>query len=53
MDGYLSGHSPVIQGGYKVTLPALPPRVVLADLDVLESAPVRLTRAGVGDVAWT
>ena len=50
MDGYLSGHSPIIVSGYKLTHPARPPKAVVADLQVLAAAPARLTRAGFGDV---
>lgn len=50
MDGYLSGHSPIIVKGYKLTFPARPPRAMVADTQVLAEAPKRLTQAGLGDV---
>jgi glycerol-1-phosphate dehydrogenase [NAD(P)+] len=50
MDGYLSGHSPIIVNGYKLTCPAQPPRAMVADTQVLAEAPRRLTQAGLGDV---
>ena len=49
MNGYLSKNASISINGHKKTLSATLPKVVICDLDILKSAPKRLTKAGVGD----
>jgi glycerol-1-phosphate dehydrogenase [NAD(P)+] len=49
MNGYTSASAAIIVDGLKRSLPAVAPRGVFLDLDVLARAPVRLIRAGLGD----
>lgn len=51
MDGYASAGSPLVDGGFKHTIPCRPPRVMLADLDVIAAAPVEMTGWGYADLA--
>ncbi len=50
MDGYASTVSPLIVGGKKITYPARGAAGIWADPGVLERSPVRLWRAGFGDI---
>lgn len=50
MDGYASKGSALILDGMKVTLNANVPRAIIADTDVLASAPMDMIRAGYGDI---
>ena len=50
MDGYTSVGSALILKGMKVTLNARPPKAVIADTKVLQSAPLDMIQAGVGDI---
>lgn len=50
MDGYASAHSPLLIDGMKRTIPAQYPLAILADSNVLASAPPQLYAAGVGDM---
>ena len=50
MDGFLSGQAPLTVGGYKTTLPAKAPEVLLADVDILAASPAELKAAGLGDL---
>ncbi len=50
MDGYASSGAALILGGMKVTLPATPPEAIVADTDVLCTAPMEMIRAGYGDI---
>ena len=50
MDGYTSATSSVIQDGIKHSLNTVCPTVVVADLDIMCKAPLRLLRAGLGDM---
>lgn len=50
MDGYSSPGAPMMVSGYKVTYSATPPRVILADLDILSRAPMPLIHAGFLDL---
>ncbi len=50
VDGFCSSVAAMTWGGAKRTLTAVPPRLVLADLDVITRAPMRLTRSGFGDM---
>lgn len=50
VDGFNSLGAPVILRGEKITIPAVGPDAVFADLDVLTRAPARLAAAGFGDM---
>ncbi|MGE5528715.1 MAG: iron-containing alcohol dehydrogenase [Patescibacteria group bacterium] len=50
MDGYASTVVPFLSRGFKETVPAVPPAAVLADLDILTTAPAAMTLAGFGDL---
>lgn len=50
MDGYASTISPLVLNNLKRSYPALPPKVILADTDILVNAPSRMTAAGFGDI---
>lgn len=50
MNGYTSAITALTIRGLKVTRPAPPPDLLVLDTDVLAAAPVRLTRAGFGDL---
>ncbi|MFM9891012.1 MAG: iron-containing alcohol dehydrogenase [Rickettsiales bacterium] len=49
MNGYNSATASLEHHGFKHSYPARPPRLVIADLDVIIAAPRRLSRAGLGD----
>ena len=51
MDGYTSAGAPLSERGFKKTIRCLPARVLLADLDVIASAPPEMTGWGYGDLA--
>ncbi len=51
MDGYCSGGAPLTRDGFKITIACRPPKAILADLDVLASAPRQMTAWGYGDLA--
>jgi len=51
MDGYTSAGAPLSQGGFKMTIQYRPARAILADLDVIASAPAAMTGWGYGDLA--
>lgn len=50
MDGYASKGAALILNGMKVTLNANPPKVILADVNVLKDAPFEMIQAGYGDI---
>ena len=50
MNGYVTATASLSRKGHKSTLAAACPRAALFDLEVLAQAPVRLIRAGIGDV---
>ena len=50
MDGFASATSSMEVGGLKVSLPTKCPDAVIADTDVLASAPVHMIRSGIGDM---
>ncbi|MDL2319058.1 sn-glycerol-1-phosphate dehydrogenase [Eubacteriales bacterium OttesenSCG-928-A19] len=50
MDGYASNSSSMIIGGVKVTLYNACPVMILADTDIVKEAPMRMLRAGFGDM---
>ena len=51
MDGYASGGSPLSQKGFKHTIPCAPPRIIVADLDIISHAPVEMSSWRYGDLA--
>ena len=51
MDGYLSPGAPLVSNGFKITLQAMPPVAMLADLDILMTAPPAMNACGYGDLA--
>ena len=51
MDGYASAGAPLSEDGFKHTIACAPPRVMLADLDVIAAAPSEMTGWGYGDLA--
>ncbi|WP_163267660.1 sn-glycerol-1-phosphate dehydrogenase [Chelativorans alearense] len=51
MDGYTSAGAPLSDEGFKITIQCAPPRVILADLDVVAGAPARMSGWGYGDLA--
>ena len=50
MDGYASDGAAMILGGMKVTVPSGLPYAIVADTEVLASAPAEMIRAGYGDI---
>lgn len=50
MDGYASSTSSMVRDGLKASLNSTCPDCIIADLDVLCSAPVRLLQSGLGDM---
>ena len=50
MNGYTSAISAILSKGVKRTIPARPAVAVVMDVDVLGTAPVAMTRAGLGDM---
>lgn len=50
VDGFCSSVAAMTWHGCKKTLTAVAPRLVVADIDVIKRAPVRLTRSGFGDM---
>ncbi len=50
MDGYASFGSSISKDGFKQTLSCPAPAAVIADLDIMAGAPVRLTATGFGDL---
>jgi glycerol-1-phosphate dehydrogenase [NAD(P)+] len=50
MDGYTAFGAAITRQGYKQTMTCPAPRAVVADLDVLASAPSRMTASGYGDL---
>lgn len=51
MDGYTSAGAPLSDRGFKMTIQCAPPRVVVADLDVIGAAPPAMNGWGYGDLA--
>ncbi len=51
MDGYASMGSPLSLNGFKHTIACAPPRVIVADLDIVRKAPKEMTAWGYGDLA--
>jgi glycerol-1-phosphate dehydrogenase [NAD(P)+] len=50
MNGYTSAIAAILSKGVKRTLPARPAIAVVADLDIVATAPAAMTRAGLGDM---
>ncbi len=50
MDGYTSVVAPLLNRGLKVNKPAVCPRVLICDLDIMRNAPYPMLISGFGDV---
>lgn len=50
VDGFCSTVAAMTWYGFKKTLPAIAPELVIADIDIIKNAPVELVRSGVGDI---
>lgn len=50
MDGYASVVSPLVVNGVKTTLNAVYPNAIIADIDILKEAPMKMLLAGLGDI---
>ena len=50
VDGFCSTVAAMTWHGFKKTLPALAPEIVLADTEIIKNAPMELVRSGVGDI---
>ncbi|MBR6767276.1 MAG: sn-glycerol-1-phosphate dehydrogenase [Clostridia bacterium] len=50
MDGYASSGAAMIMYGMKITYTTHPPKMIIADIDVLKNAPMDMIRAGYGDI---
>lgn len=50
VDGFCSSVAAMTWNGFKKTFTAIAPKLVIADLDVIRQAPIRLARAGFGDM---
>lgn len=50
MDGYASSGAAMIMGGMKITYTTHPPKMIIADTDVVKNAPIDMIRAGYGDI---
>lgn len=50
MNGYTSAIAAVLSQGVKTTIPSTPPRVVIADTQVLADSPYRMIASGLGDL---
>ena len=50
VDGFCSSVAAMTWGGCKKTLTAVAPKIVVADLDIIKKAPIRLARSGFGDM---
>lgn len=51
MDGYSSSGSPLVDKGFKKTIECVPPKAILADLDIIAAAPKAMAGWGYGDLA--
>ncbi|GGX43040.1 hypothetical protein GCM10007385_08620 [Tateyamaria omphalii] len=51
MDGYTSAGAPLAKEGFKVTIPTRAPIAMIADLDVLATAPAEMTGWGYADLS--
>lgn len=50
VDGFCSSVAAMTWHGCKKTLTAVAPRLVVADIDIIRNAPIRLARSGFGDM---
>jgi glycerol-1-phosphate dehydrogenase [NAD(P)+] len=50
MDGYASVVSPLVVNGVKTTYNAVYPQAIIADIDILRAAPMKMLHAGLGDI---
>lgn len=50
MDGYASNSSSMAMDGVKVSLPTKCPNVIIGDLDILKTAPLHMSKSGLGDM---
>ena len=50
VDGFCSNVAAMTWHGSKKTIPAVAPTLVVADLDIIAKAPIRLARSGIGDI---
>ena len=50
VDGFCSSVAAMTWDGYKKTFEAVAPKIVIADLDIISKAPIRLTNSGFGDM---
>ena len=50
VDGFCSTVAAMTWYGYKKTIPAVAPELVIADIDIIKAAPINMARSGVGDI---
>lgn len=50
VDGFCSTVAAMTWYGYKKTIPAVAPEIVIADTEIIRDAPIELVRSGVGDI---
>ena len=50
VDGFCSTVAAMTWYGYKKTIPAVAPEIVIADTEIIRDAPAELVRSGVGDI---
>ncbi len=50
VDGFCSSVAAMTWHGCKKTLPAVSPKIVIADIDIIKNAPIRLAKSGFGDM---
>ena len=50
VDGFCSSMAAMTWHGCKKTFTAVAPKLVVADIDIIKNAPIRLTRSGFGDM---
>ena len=50
MDGFASASSSMTRDGIKISLPSKSADVIIGDTDILKNAPIRMLKAGLGDM---
>lgn len=50
VDGFCSSVAAMTWNGCKKTLTAVAPKIVIADIDIIKNAPIRLAKSGFGDM---
>ncbi len=50
MDGFASDSSSMARDGVKISLPSACPKVIIGDTDILRKAPLKMIKAGLGDI---